>query len=123
MALQTSESLTNCRCTMVTVAPSKESSRASQPKPKVQPRYHVMLWDDNHHTFLYVIRMMRKLFGHNAEQAKEIARQVDMYGSAICLTTTKEHAELKREQIHAYGRDDLILDCVGSMYCSIEPES
>ena len=80
------------------------------------------LWDDDQHTFLYVIRMLRELFGHNLDQAQALAEQVDSFGSAVCLTTTLEHAELKREQILAYGRDKLVAECIGSMSCSIEPE-
>jgi ATP-dependent Clp protease adaptor protein ClpS len=38
------------------------------------------------------------------------------------LTTTREHAELKRDQIHAFGKDALVGDCKGSMSSSIEPE-
>ena len=38
----------------------------------------------------------------------------------IVLTTTKEHAELKRDQIIAYGKDDLIKNCKGSMHATIE---
>jgi len=37
------------------------------------------------------------------------------------LTTTKEHAELKQEQIHAFGPDSLIPQCAGSMTATIEP--
>jgi ATP-dependent Clp protease adaptor protein ClpS len=32
-----------------------------------------------------------------------------------------EHAELKRDQIHAYGKDTLLDRCKGSMSASIEP--
>lgn len=91
-------------------------------KPKRQPRYHVILWDDNDHSYEYVILMMQELFGHSLEKGYQIAKEVDSAGRAICLTTTKEHAELKREQIHAYGRDSLIARCKGSMSASIEPE-
>ena len=52
----------------------------------------------------------------------QIASEVDSQGRATCLTTTKEHAELKRDQIHAFGRDGLIQRCQGSMFASIEPE-
>jgi ATP-dependent Clp protease adaptor protein ClpS len=38
------------------------------------------------------------------------------------LTTTKEHAELKRDQIHSYGKDGLVGECQGSMWSTIEPE-
>lgn len=102
--------------------PEKSSNNKSENDQRRQPRYHVLLWDDNQHTFLYVIRMLRELFGYELERAQQLAVQVDAAGSGICLTTTKEHAELKRDQIHSYGRDQLVDSCVGSMSCSIEPE-
>lgn len=97
--------------------------RPTPPKPKRQPRYRVILWDDNDHTYEYVILMMRQLFGHSVAMGKKIAEMVDSGGQCVCLTTTREHAELKRDQIHGYGRDFLISRCQGSMSSSIEPES
>ena len=93
-----------------------------QTKPRRQPRYQVILWDDNDHSYDYVVDMMRRLFGHPLERGFQIAKEVDARGRAICLTTTKEHAELKRDQIHAFGRDNLIARCAGSMTATIEPE-
>ena len=69
----------------------------------------------------YVIRMLQKLFGHPMEKGFQIGEEVDTQGKAIVLTTTREHAELKRDQIHAYGKDDLIAGCKGSMSATIEP--
>jgi ATP-dependent Clp protease adaptor protein ClpS len=91
-------------------------------KPKRQPRYHVILWDDPEHTYEYVIRMMQQLFGATAERAFQVAKEVDSSGRVICLTTTREHAELKRDQIHAFGKDPLSRVSRGSMWSSIEPE-
>ena len=51
------------------------------------------------------------------------AEEVDSRGRVIVLTTTREHAELKRDQIHAYGKDSAMANCSGSMSSSIEPES
>ena len=90
-------------------------------KPKRQPRYNVSLWDDQEHTPEYVIVMMQQLFGHPMERGYLIAQEVDTRGRAIVLTTTREHAELKRDQIHAFGKDALIASCQGSMSASIEP--
>ena len=98
-------------------------TRQDAKRPKRQPRYHVILWDDNDHTYDYVIRMMQDLFACSLEDAYQIAKRVDTAGRAVCLTTTKEHAELKRDQIHSFGRDDLIARCQGSMWASIEPET
>jgi len=101
-----------------TVLPEKRRDQ----KAKRQPKYHVLLWDDNHHSYEYVIHMMRTLFGHPLEKSFEIAAEVDNSGRAICLTTTLEHAELKRDQIHAFGKDDLIAQCKGSMSSTIEAD-
>jgi ATP-dependent Clp protease adaptor protein ClpS len=98
----------------------KERSEKKK-KPKRQPRYNVILWDDQEHTPEYVIAMMQKLFGHPAEKGMQIAQEVDAGGRAIVLTTTREHAELKRDQIHAFGKDPIVRTCKGSMSASIEP--
>lgn len=105
------------------VAASERTERRTQQdkRPKRQPRYHVILWDDDEHTYDYVIRMMTQLFGHTPEKGMEIATSVDKTGRAVCLTTTREHAELKRDQIHAFGRDVLMVRSKGSMRSSIEP--
>jgi ATP-dependent Clp protease adaptor protein ClpS len=92
-----------------------------QQKPKRQPPYHVILWNDDDHTYAYVIAMLMELFGYTAEKGYQLAKKVDTEGKVIVLTTTKEHAELKRDQIHAYGKDALIEGCKGSMWATIEP--
>ena len=91
-------------------------------RPQPQPRYHVVLWNDEDHTYQYVIAMLQKLFGHPPEKGYLLAREVDRQGRAIVLTTTKEHAELKRDQIHAFGADQLLNRSKGAMSASIEPE-
>lgn len=98
-----------------------ERRTTKKKKPKRQPRYHVILWDDQEHTFEYVIEMVRKLFGHPTEKGFQIAVEVNNRGKAVVLTTTREHAELKRDQIHAYGKDPHISSCKGSMWATIEP--
>ena len=95
---------------------------ASRGAPKRQPRYHVVLWNDDDHTFQYVISMLKQLFGHPPETGFKLAKEVDAKGRVVVLTTTKEHAELKRDQIHAFGADKLIARSKGSMSASIEPE-
>ena len=108
--------------TAVEEAPAPIPKKKRKKKPKRQPRYHVILWDDDDHSYDYVIAMMIQLFGHAPEKGFEIAKQVDTSGKAICLTTTLEHAELKRDQIHAFGKDEAIARCQGSMQASIEAE-
>jgi len=90
-------------------------------RPKRQPRYHVILWNDEEHTYEYVILMLMELFGYPPEKGFQLAEQVDTQGRAVVLTTTLEHAELKRDQIHAFGRDARIRACRGSMWSTVEP--
>lgn len=92
-------------------------------KPKRQPRYHVILWNDDEHSYGYVMRMMSRLFGFTLEKGFQIAAEVDLRGRAICTTTTLEHAELKRDQIHGFGPDRTIERCRGAMWATIEPDS
>ena len=107
----------------LTAEPAVRPKEIRQQKPKRQPRYHVVLWDDDDHSYEYVILMMRQLFGHSFSAGFKIAKMVDSAGRSVCLTTTREHAELKVEQVHAFGKDFLIDRCKGSMSASIEPES
>jgi ATP-dependent Clp protease adaptor protein ClpS len=103
--------------TVVVVTPKKQ--RTPQRQGRGVPRYNVVLWDSDGHTFEYVEKMLRELFGHVKEQCEEIAKTVDAEGRAIVLTTTREHAELKRDQIHAYGKDNLE-GSKGSMWSTVE---
>ena len=105
---------------------SQAATMVAEPKKKPDqkqrevPRYHVILWDSDAHTYEYVEKMIRELFGHTAEQCHKMAETVDTQGKVVVLTTTKEHAELKRDQIIAYGKDDQIKNCTGSMHSTIE---
>ncbi len=92
-------------------------------KQREVPRYHVLLWDSDDHSYDYVEQMLRELFGHTQEQCHKIAETVDKDGRAIVLTTTQEHAELKRDQIIAYGKDKAMKNCKGSMHATIESAS
>lgn len=103
-------------------APPETEKRKEKKEVSVHlPRYHVILFDDDDHTYQYVIEMLMKLFGHSRATAFMMACEVDMAKRVIVDTTTRERAELKRDQIHAYGPDWRIEHCKGSMSAGIEP--
>lgn len=107
-----------------TVAPERPPASA-RPQRKAEPQrprlWHVVLLDDDEHSYEYVIAMMQTLFGHPLERAFQIAQKVDAEGRAVCLTTHREHAELKLKQIRGFGADPLIASCVGAMGALLEP--
>lgn len=103
------------------VLPATSKKEKTRDKVRRQPPYHVILFNDDDHTYEYVIRMLGELFAHPQEKAFLMAKEVDSSGRVIVDTTTRERAELKRDQIHAYGPDPLIERCKGSMWATIEP--
>ena len=107
----------------LTAEPVAKPKNKKDQRPKRQPRFHVILWDDDDHSYEYVILMMRQIFGHSIDQGFKIANAVDSDGRSVCLTTTREHAELKVEQIHSFGKDFLIPRCQGAMSATIEAEA
>ena len=102
-----------------TATPEVETSEDQETKR--QPPYHVILLNDEDHSYAYVIVMLNQLFGHSKEKGYLLAKEVDTKGRAIVCTTSLEHAELKQEQVHAFGPDPLIARCKGSMTAEIEP--
>jgi ATP-dependent Clp protease adaptor protein ClpS len=103
------------------VAPQVEVEEIEQETTLRVPLYHVVLLDDDEHTYDYVIEMLMDLFGHSMSTAYEMACEVDAKGRVIVDTTHKERAELKKEQIESYGPDWRIPTCKGSMSATIEP--
>ena len=88
---------------------------------KIQPPYHVVLWDDQDHTYDYVIEMLGRIFGHDTATAFRMAKEVDTVGRCNVFTGTLEQAEFKRDKIHGYGADPKIPRCKGSMSATVEP--
>jgi len=103
------------------VLPAKPKPEQEE-KTRQMPLYHLILLDDDDHTYTYVIHMLQTLFGYPREKGFQMAKEVDSTGRVIVLTTSKEYAELKQDQIHAFGADPWSSrECQGSMTAVIEP--
>jgi ATP-dependent Clp protease adaptor protein ClpS len=90
-------------------------------RDELTPLYHVVLLDDDDHTYDYVIEMLQKLFLHTVEEAYRHAVEVDTTGRTIVLTCELEAAEFGQQQIHAYGADWRMPRSKGSMSAVVEP--
>ena len=82
---------------------------------------HVVLLDDDEHTYEYVVRMLCTLFSYSVREAFAMAREVDTTGRVVVATTHRERAELKCAQIVSFGPDPLVATSLGSMRACIEP--
>jgi ATP-dependent Clp protease adaptor protein ClpS len=101
--------------------PKAKTAPSTRPKPKHLPPYNVVLLDDDEHSYDYVIEMLGVIFTYEPERAYQLAKEVDESGRVIVLTTHLERAELKRDQILAYGADARMAKSTGSMRAIVEP--
>jgi len=85
------------------------------------PLYHVVLLDDDEHTYDYVVEMLGTIFCLSTEVAFRHAVEVDTTGRTIVITCEREQAEFGRDQIHAYGADPRMPVSKGSMSAVVEP--
>ena len=99
------------------VLPETEDETSDQ----LQPLYHVILLNDDDHTYDYVIEMLEKIFGFSESTALSHAVEVDTKGTTILLTCELEKAEHKRDLIHSYGPDWRLRRSLGSMAAIVEP--
>ena len=103
------------------VAVAQKAKPSKKRKPAQMPKFNVILLNDDDHTYEYVIEMLKVIFAYSDQRGYELAKEVDREGRVILLTTHRELAELKRDQIHAYGIDPRVATCKGSMSATIEP--
>jgi ATP-dependent Clp protease adaptor protein ClpS len=88
---------------------------------QLSPLFHLILLDDDSHTYQYVILMLGDVFGYSVEKGYAIACVVDSQGQAIVMTGPHEEVRNHQEKIHAYGADPLMEQSLGSMSAVIEP--
>ncbi len=105
--------------------PVPDRRTAQRPKYEQDPDkpwlWNVVLLDSDDHSYEYVMELAMRLFGYPLERAYKAAAKVDKDGRAVLLTTHKELAELKIEQIRSFGRDPRVSECSGAMSAILEP--
>jgi ATP-dependent Clp protease adaptor protein ClpS len=110
-----------------TSTPSTFPPRIAEPeidqgtRDEQAPLYHVVLLDDDDHTYEYVIEMLMKLFACAESAAWNHAVEVDSTGRTIVITCELPQAEFGRDQILAYGADPRMPRSKGSMSAVVEP--
>jgi ATP-dependent Clp protease adaptor protein ClpS len=103
-----------------TISPPETHTETQQREERV-PLYHVVLLDDDEHTYDYVVEMLGAVFCHPTHVAFRHAVEVDTTGRTIVMTCELPQAEFGRSQIQAYGADPRMPNSKGSMSAIIEP--
>lgn len=102
-------------------APREQTGTDKETRTKRLPPFHVVILNDEEHTFDYVIELLAKLFAHPKAEAVKLTWRIHNAGRAVVYTTHKEKAELKRDQVLAYGPDPRMSVSKSSLGCYIEP--
>ncbi len=103
------------------VAPEIGTERKEKQHEEHGRLYHVVLLDDDEHTYDYVIEMLQKLFFLAIEDALQHAIEVDTTGRTVVITCEKAAAEFARDQIHSFGADPRMPKSKGSMSAVVVP--
>jgi ATP-dependent Clp protease adaptor protein ClpS len=90
-------------------------------KDDLEKLYHVIILNDEEHTFDYVIEMLQAVFRMSQSAAISHTVEADATGSSIVYTCGLTEAESKRDQVHAYGPDWRMPNSRGSVAALIEP--
>ena len=104
-----------------TVSPAVAPSIQGIDEEQHGPLFHVVLLDDDEHTYEYVVEMLQKLFVLSKEIAFQHAVEVDSTGKTIVITCERPQAEFARDQIHGYGADPRMPKSKGSMSSILLP--
>jgi ATP-dependent Clp protease adaptor protein ClpS len=95
---------------------------ATDTRPKVLPPYHVLIENDDDHSQVFVVVVLRKVFGYDEAKAIDLMHTAERAGEAVVWTGPKEVAELKLDQLRTFHekhwRDEHDL---GPIRCRIEP--
>jgi len=102
-------------------APREQTRPDTETRTKRLPPFNVIVLNDEEHTFDYVIELLTKLFAHPKKEAVALTWRIHNTGRAVVYTTHKEKAELKRDQVLAYGPDPRMSVSKSSLGCYIEP--
>lgn len=102
----------------VTVRPETEETT----RTRRLPPYHVILENDEDHSFEFVEDVLCKVLGCGSQRAVLLAMEAHTRGRAVIWTGPKEVAELKLEQMQSFheirAHDQKKLGALG---CYIEP--
>lgn len=100
---------------------------AEEEEPANGRPWQLILFNDDDHTYEYVIEMLVMQFGHSILQAQDIAYEIDYIGQAVVKEyASEEEARHGLQIILDYGPDDRMEFSTDSMMATVmrvEPDS
>jgi ATP-dependent Clp protease adaptor protein ClpS len=98
------------------------TKRKTREKTRRIPPYNVILENDDHHSFEFVVQTLSKALGYAVEKCFQLTQEAHEKGRAVVWTGPKEVAELKAEQIRTFHEVRAVDGKqLGPLGCTIEP--
>lgn len=88
-----------------TATPDVDEAVKLDEKTSFYKQYAIVVFNDDDHTFEYVVESFMKVFKYTAEKCLELAITIHKEGRALVWSGMLEHAELKVDQIKSCGPD------------------
>jgi len=84
---------------------SEQTKTVVQTKPIVQHDlpWNVILWNDPINLMEYVIKVLQKVFGYQADLAHKLTMEAHAGGKALVATEPREQAEMHAQKLHEFG--------------------
>jgi len=111
----------NPKNTTQPVSPEGQTGTLEQEQTKVARHWKVILYNDEDHTYDYVVDLLVAVCGMAKEQAFRCAVEVDMTGRTTVFYGNKEECTLRSGKINTWGADHRLLRSRGSMNSAVEP--
>lgn len=87
---------------------------------ELAPLCKVVLFDDDEHTYDYVVEMLVECCSLSAESAFRCAVEVDLSGRTTVFYGTRDECRRRCDRIHAYGADPRLPRSRGSMKAEVQ---
>jgi ATP-dependent Clp protease adaptor protein ClpS len=101
-------------------SPKHEGEADTETLAKPAFNYKVVLFNDEEHTYDYVVEMLTACCKLSRENAFRCAVEVDMSGRTIVFYGTGKDCEAVRGKIMAYGPDHRLPQSMGSMNSEVQ---
>ena len=100
--------------------PQTEKETGTEGQTAFAPLFKIVLFDDDEHTYDYVVEMLVDCCGLSRESAFRCAVEVDLSGKTTVFYGPKDACRRRCEMIHAYGADPRLPRSKGSMKAEVQ---
>jgi ATP-dependent Clp protease adaptor protein ClpS len=92
----------------------------TETEPKTSPSWRVVLFNDEEHTYDYVVEMLTSVCKLSRENAFRCAVEVDMTGKTIVFYGTRADCETTCSKILSFGPDHRLPQSMASMNAEVQ---